>query len=45
MLRTAVGGEAGSKLPVGFGDRADPVLANAPVESGEPDIQCLITFH
>ena len=38
VLRTAVGGEAGSKLPVGFGDRADPVLANAPVESGEPDI-------
>ena len=38
VLRTAVGGEAGSKLPVGFGERADPVLANAPVESGEPDI-------
>ena len=40
MLWTAVGGEAGSKLPVGFGNRADPVLANAPVESGEPEIQC-----
>ena len=25
-------------------NRADPVPANAPVESGEPDVQCLITF-
>ena len=24
--------------------RADPVPAKAPVESGEPDVQCLITF-
>ena len=25
-------------------NRADPVPANAPVESGEPDVQCLITL-
>ena len=39
-LRTAVVSETGSKLPVGFGERADLVPAKASAESGEPDTQC-----